>query len=835
MEKMNFNSNWKVWKDLDPFELVFRVPDDAVDVELPYDAMFHEEQKQGAVNGGYTGNIDAGEYKYYKEFFVPEEDRGKRMLLQFEGVYRNAIVFVNQSKVGECPYGYTDFTVEINDYLKYGQMNTILVLVKCGTRSSRWYSGAGIYRDVYLIRGENIYVNPYGLRATTLDIDEDGALVCVSAKVHNDTLTAGTYQMTVAIKDREGNTVVENPYQVRMRSRSTLEFRKNIYIAGAKLWDENEPNLYTVEFTVAENSTADTALNAAVNAASIEGSGQNEKTTLQSASQNTEKQTVNSSAASGRILDQTEITTGFRRLTLDAKHGLRVNGRTVKLRGACIHHDQGIIGSATYDDYELRRVKRLKEAGFNAVRSAHNPASQALLRACDRLGMYVMDELVDVWNKSKVSYDYSVDFERCWEADIEHMVDDDYNHPSVVLYSTGNEIFEICTEKGFETSRMLSDKFHELDPGRYTTNGINGAFAAGDDLKEIVDDITNGQADTGKGDVNVFMAAMETNMPGIVSHPILGGILEKLETTMDVIGYNYMTARYLKDAAAYADRIMVGSETYPKQIAENWGAITQCPQVIGDFTWTGWDYLGEVSPVYPDLVSKAGDLTMLGNRRPVSYYREIVYGLTKQPCIAVQEPSHFGIPRNFGPWCYTDCTFNYFYPGDEGKPIMIQVYAGGDSVELFRNGTSLGIQPCGKETAFETQFNTTYEPGELVAVAYENGREIGRTTLASSGTASALRLTPERYETLAFINVEILDENGILVANAEEPLEIAIEGDAKLLGFASLKSLHQNGFEQPQTVSGDGHALAVLKMGEGGGEIRVTVSGKNVGAAAVQL
>lgn len=821
MERINFNENWKVWKDLDPFELVFHVPEDAVNVDLPYDAMFHEEQRQGAVNGGYTGSIDAGEYKYYKRFFVPEKYRGGHVLLQFEGIYRNANVFVNQSKVGGSAYGYTDFTVEAGDYLRYGEENEVLVTVKCGTRSSRWYSGAGIYKDVWLIHGGDVYVKPADLRFTTLEVDEDGALTGVLAKIHNDSLIARTLQVTVEIREAdtgtvetaadrtkagdrqtacatvaavgEGSVAVRNTYPVRINSRSVVELRKNIYIDQAKLWDEFTPSLYTVTVTIAEEE---------------------------------------------KILDTTAVTSGIRKLTVDSRHGLRVNGRTVKLRGACIHHDQGILGAATYDDYEYRRVRRLKEAGFNAVRSAHNPASQALLRACDQLGVYVMDELVDVWNKSKVSYDYAIDFTRSWESDIEHMVAADYNHPSVILYSTGNEIFEICTEKGFETSRMLGDKFHELDPTRFTTNGINGAFAAGDGLAKIVDDITEGKADTGKGDVNVFMMAMETNMPGIVSHPIIGGILEKLETTMDIIGYNYMTSRYLMDAAEYADRVMVGTETYPKQIAENWEAITHCPAAVGDFTWTGWDYLGEVSPAYPDLMNVGGDISVTGNRRPVSFYREIVYGLTKQPCIAVQDPDSYGIPRNFGPWCFTDCTFCYSYEGQEGRPIMIQVYGGGDSVELLVNGRSLGVQPCGRQTRYETQFNTVYEPGELTAVAYENGKEIGRTTLRTAGKPETTVLTAEKYDTLAFVNIDVVDENGLLRADAQTPLSIRLEGDAKLLAFGGVKALHHRGYELPDTTAGEGHALAVLKLAkeiENRGKIRVTVTGEDLRAQTIEV
>lgn len=793
MEKIKFNQGWKVWKDLDPFELVFRVPDDAAEVDLPYDAMFHEEQRQGAQNGGYTGNIDAGEYKYYKKFFVPKEYEGGHVLLRFEGIYRNAGVFVNQSKVGGSAYGYTDFTVEAGDYLKYGEENEVLVTVKCGTRSSRWYSGAGIYRDVWLIHGGGIYVEPQGFRFTTLDVDEDGALSCVSAKIQNDTLSAKTLDVTVTVQDGDGVLAAENTYPVRINSRCAVDFRKNIYIDHAKLWDEFHPNLYRITLTIKDGED---------------------------------------------VLDTACITSGIRKLSVDSRHGLSVNGKIVKLRGACIHHDQGILGAATYDDYEYRRMKLLKEAGFNAVRSAHNPASQALLNACDHLGVYVMDELVDVWNKSKVSFDYAIDFERSWAEDIEHMVDADYNHPCVVLYSTGNEIFEICTEKGFETSRMLSDKFRELDPTRFTTNGINGAFAAGDGLAKIVDDITHGEADTGKGDVNVFMAAMERDMPGIVSHPILSGILEKLETTMDIIGYNYMTSRYLKDAQKYKDRVMVGTETYPKQIAENWDAITRCPAVIGDFTWTGWDYLGEVSPVYPDLMNTGGDISVIGDRRPVSYYREIVFGLTKRPCIAVQNPASYGIPRNFGPWCFTDCTFCYSYEGQEGKPIMIQVYAGGDTVELFQNGKSLGKQACGKDTHFETQFHTVYEPGELVAAAYENGEEIGRVSLQTAGKAAAVRLSAERYETLAFVNVDVVDEEGVLLADAATPLHIEIEGPARLLGFAGPKALHKNGYEHADTTAGEGHALAVLKTDKekgGDGKITVKISGEGIREETVEI
>lgn len=763
MKKEIINSNWQFWPDESPFELVAAVPPSAKTVTLPHDAMFHEPQREDSLNKGSTGFLDGGAYKYHKTFFVPEDWKGGKVALCFEGVYRHAAVFVNQSLVGERAFGYSEFAVEIQDYLRFGGENQVLVTVKCGAQNSRWYSGAGIYRDVYLLHSPALRVLPGSLRLTTKSVNNDNAAVEITGKIENGGSFARDFTAQICIKDPEGNTAARRSFPLRLRAGQSLELRKTFYLENAALWDENHPSLYTVELAVSEDS--------------------------------------------GDV-DSDTITTGIRMLTLDAKNGLRVNGTPIKLRGACLHHDQGILGAATYEDYEYRRVKRLKEAGLNAVRSAHNHASQALLNACDRLGVYVMDELSDVWNKAKVLYDYSVDFEQNWERDMESIVAADYNHPSVVLYSTGNEIFEIATEKGIETSRMLGEKFHRLDPTRFTTNGINGAFAAGDGLSEIVRDIT-GQ-EPGAGDVNVFMGAMANHMPEITRHKIVGGILEKLESTMDVLGYNYMTARYLPDAENYPDRVMVGSETYPKQIAENWDAIMKTPAVLGEFTWTGWDYLGEVASVFPNLCNTGGDISAIGVRRPVSYYREIVFGLKKGPVIAVQDPARFGCDRNFGPWQFTDCVFSYTWPGQEGKPVMVQVYAGVDEVELFQNGASLGRKKCGRSTDFVAQFDTEYRPGELTAVAYESGAEVGRCTLSTAGEPAQLRIEPELGGELIFLNIELQDGKGQRVF-ADSEVSISISGPAELLAFGSELAGHDRGYEKPVTRLTEGCALAVLK------------------------
>ena len=770
MQKINLNSNWKVWKDYDPFELVFRVPDDAKDIDLPYDAMWHEKQDQNSLNGRNTGYIDAGEYEFYKSFDVDSSLEGQKLYLFFEGIYQDSLIFINSSKVGGHAFGYSPFMVDITDYVFFDQTNDILVVVKCGTRNSRWYTGAGIYRDVYLLSGDTVFIKEQSIKITTCDLDADLASVLVEAELENISVNSRDVFVSISFDDHKES------YPIFIKGLGKLRFHKRLTIRNPKAWSAENPYLYSVRIGVEDDQ---------------------------------------------KIYDTNIISTGLRKLQIDSVHGLRVNGKTVKLRGGCLHHDQGILGAATYEDYEFFRISKLKEAGFNAVRSAHNHASSALLKACDTLGMYVMDELVDVWNKSKVSYDYSLRFDESWKKDIEALVEADYNHPSVVLYSTGNEIFEICTPKGIETSRMLSDYFHELDSTRFTTNGINGAFAAGDGLMKIVDDITGGTADTKSGDVNVFMGYMETSMPLIVQHDVISKILEQLDTTMDVLGYNYMTSRYIPDSKKYPSRVMVGSETYPKQISENWQTIMSVDSAIGDFTWTAWDYMGEVGRPYPQLVSESGDLSLIGVRRAMSYYRELVYGLTTTPCIAVQDPKRYGTPRQFGPWKYTDCTLNYTYE-DIDAPIYIEVYGNGDSVELFQNGISLGIHECGPKTDYAAQYNTTYKPGELVVKSYKDGQLIGENKLSTAGAPKEIKTEIHEGNELVFVEITILDEDGNVVF---EPVTLKLETEYEILGFGNEHSSHipNKGFCTDTTMSYEGHALAILKKTNQDASIQVSM------------
>jgi len=458
----------------------------------------------------------------------------------------------------------------------------------------------------------------------------------------------------------------------------------------------------------------------------------------------------------------------------------------------------------------------------------------AMLRACDEIGMYVMDETFDMWNRLKSNYDYGLYFQEWWKKDVAAMVRKDYNHPAVILYSVGNEIPEIGTDKGAQTCQQLSDKIHELDDTRFTLASINGVFAAGDQVDQIVADVVADLSAEGKidGNVNDFMTLMDGHLDEIVVHHAISERLEKACAGVDIAGYNYMTARYEGDGENYPNRVIVGSETYPPEIARNWDLVEKLPHVIGDFTWTGWDYIGEAGvgiPAYkwgeggfgagfPAQLAYPGDFDITGFRRPASYYREAVFGLSKTPYIAVQNPTHYGEHLIKTPWVISDSTASWNWEGMEGKPAIVEVYAQGDEVELLLNGVSLGKKAAGKEAGFRTLFEITYEPGTLTAVSYEKGQEIGRNELKTAGADRTLVVESEEYaglkgsdQELIYVQVEMRDQNGVLAAADNQKITLAVEGEAEVLGFGSGNPKPNYNFNEGVTELFGGRAQIILK------------------------
>lgn len=796
MIEQKWNEDWKFWVDKDSFALVWDIPEIARDITLPHDAMIEKPANPDSLNGGNTGFRDGDVYTYVKMLHAPEEYKEKTIMLKFEGVYMNAFVYVNGQLAAKSPFGYTTFYAPLNDFLKYGEDNEIRVQVRAGAMTnSRWYSGAGIYRDVYLLESGLTHIVPEGVQVKTENADDAYATLKVATELENKTAVSQDLVIETVIKDNEENVVAKECTFATIFAGENRTLQQRILVDNPKLWSADNPKLYTFETKVYENTEAK------------------------------------------ELLDEAVDTFGIRTLAVDAKRGFRVNGKSVNLRGGCIHHDSGLLGAATYEDAQYRQILKMKEAGFNAIRMSHHPMAPAMLRACDEIGMYVMDETFDMWNRLKSNYDYGLYFQEWWEKDVTAMVRKDYNHPSVILYSVGNEIPEIGTDKGAQTCQEISDKIRSLDNTRYTLASINGVFAAGDAVDQIVADVAANLSAEDKidGNVNDFMSLMDAHMDEIVVHDAISKRLEKACAGIDVAGYNYMTARYEKDGETYPNRVIVGSETYPPEIARNWDLVERLPHVIGDFTWTGWDYIGEAGvgiPAYkwgeggfgagfPAQLAYPGDFDITGFRRPASYYREAVFGLSKKPYITVQNPTHYGEFLIKTPWVISDSTANWNWNGMEGKPAIVEVYAQGDEVELFLNETSLGKKPAGKEAGFRTLFETTYEPGTLVAVSYENGQEIGRNELATAGAERVLAVEQEVYaglkhseQELVYVQVEMRDQNGVLAADDNQKITLSVDGEVEVLGFGSGNPKPNYNFNEGVTELFGGRAQIIIKKPE---------------------
>lgn len=803
MRVQKWNENWKFWNEEDAFALVWDIPERAKNITLPHDAMIEVEPYAESLNIGNTGYRDGAVHNYVKLFTAPEEYKDKTVMLKFEGVYMNAFVYVNGQLAGKRPYGYSQFYVPLNDFLKYGQENEIRVQVRNGAMTnSRWYSGSGIYRDVYFCIGELSYVKPDGVFVITEEADSELAVLKITTDLQNRGYSKEKNRLETVILDAAGQEVAKDVIPVDLFAGEARTTQQRIAVENPKLWDDENPNLYTCITRLYQEDI---------------------------------------------LLDETQNTFGIRTLRLDAKRGLRVNGQTVKLRGTCIHHDSGLLGAATYEEAQYRQVKMLKEVGFNAIRMSHHPMAQNMLRACDELGMYVMDESFDMWSRCKSNYDYGMSFEEWWERDVEEMVRKDRNHPSVIMYSLGNEIPEIGTDYGEKLCHRQAEKIKSMDDTRYTLASINGIFAAGDAIPQITADIVKSVEESGealKGNVNNFMSLMHAYEEEIINHPAISERLNKACASTDIAGYNYMTPRYEKDAVDYPNRVMVGSETYPAEIAKNWEIVKRMNQLIGDFTWTGWDYIGEAGigivayqfgeggfgAQFPCQLAYCGDIDITGFRRPTSYYREIVFGLREHPYISVQNPYHYGEEELKTPWIISDSNSCWNYPEMEGKPVVVEVYSTGDEVELFLNEKSLGKKAAGEAVDYMITFETVYEPGALTAVSYQNGNEIGRYMLQTAKEERKVVVTADTIgEELIYLPIEIRDMDGILAAETTEQLEISVEGAAMLAGFGSANPKTKYNYNVTTTETYFGRAMAILKRTGEAGDIKVTVKSEHYG------
>ncbi|MEV4112708.1 glycoside hydrolase family 2 TIM barrel-domain containing protein [Nonomuraea sp. NPDC049695] len=799
MIRTSFNDGWQVRPKVNPFAELAGVVVPYREVTLPHDAMIEQPRvpsEEGAAGAYFPGGV----YEYRKTFFVPKEHQGKRIAIEFEGVYRDATVFINGDYAGQRPYGYSLFRIDANRFLRYGQDNEIRVECRAH-QDSRWYTGAGIYRDTWLLVGDLVRIAPDGVRVTTPDIDAERAVVEVATTVVNDSIAIHTADLVVELRDAAGTMVASGASQVTVLPGEPATARQRLYVRNPALWSPDTPALYTCDVTLTG-------------------------------------------------LDSERVTFGIRSLRLDPEHGFRLNGESVKLRGACVHHDNGVLGAATYARAEERRVEILKEAGFNAIRISHQPMSKAMLDACDRLGVLVVDETFDMWISAKSPYDYSLNFPEWWERDVEAMVAKDFNHPSVIMYSIGNEIPETGTPSGATWGRRLAEKVRALDGTRYITNAVNNMLAV---MSELGAFMQQAAADDGAG-INTLMADASDAMNAVAASDLVTERTAESYAVLDVAGMNYSDSRYALDREKLPDRIILGTETFPTRIDRLWAQVQQHSTVIGDFTWTGWDYLGEVgigrpqyaapdgerpphNAPYPYLLAGCGDIDITGHRRPVSYYREIVYGLRTEPYLVVQRPEHHGKTWTGSPWAWSDTLASWTWPGHEGAPIVVEVYSDADEVEVLVNGRSLGRRPV---ESFRVAFETTYEPGEVTAIAYRNGTETGRDLLRSATGPVRLRAETDRPTVsaaggdLAYVTLTLTDAEGTLHTGADRPVTVEVSGDGVLAGFGSADPSTEERFDATERRTYEGRALAVVRP-TGPGKIRLLATAPDCDPAEIVI
>lgn len=789
MRTIPLNHDWSVAPKRGLFDGVGGEPTPDQPVSLPHDAMLAFERTADAPSGSHGAYFPGGAVEYVRTLELAPGAAERVHTLVFDGVYRDAMVFVNDHFAAQRPSGYSRFAVRLDPFLRDSAPNVIRVESRAH-RDSRWYSGLGIHRNVALATGPLVHLALDGIRVTTPDLDDTGALVQVDAIVANDSLRTATVVVAVEIEAPDGTVVARGRAPITLLPGESGTHRERLWLEDPARWNLDDPRLHRARVTVTCDGSEDAA----------------------------------------------DVRFGIRSLQLDPRHGLRINGRTVKLRGACIHHDNGVIGARSIARAEERRIELLKAAGFNAIRSAHNPLSPETLDACDRLGMVVMDEAFDMWAESKSPFDFSTSFPEWWERDLESMVAKDFNHPSVVFYSIGNEIPETGRPHGSRLGRLLAEKVRALDPTRFTTNSINGLVSV---IKELPP----------MGDVNDAMADMGTTMTELVSSDLVTERTEESFAAVDAAGFNYGDGRYGSDATAFPNRVIIGTETFSTRIDLAWPLVLEHDHVIGDFTWTGWDYLGEAgigrvdhvepgggfggtSGPYPWRLAWCGDLDITGFRRPASYFREIVFGLRSAPYIAVQRPRADGLVPAGGPWSWTDTVASWSWSGsvESGTPMAVEVYSDADEVELRCNGRVVGRAPAGPAHRYRAEFEVPFEPGELVAIASAaDGAETGRETLRSATGEVILRAKAERsdiraaLDDLAYVGIELTDDAGIVWPDRDLEIAVEVDGPGELLGLGSARPDTTESYLGTRCRTFEGRAQAVVRPTGAAGDIRVTV------------
>jgi len=786
-------------------------------LDLPHDWSIESKPEKDKPSGAGEGYFPGGIGWYRKKFEAPVAWKGSRVSVKFDGVYRDATVYLNGHMLGKHAYGYTGFSFDLTPELSFAGANVLAVRVDNSAQpNSRWYSGSGIYRHVRVVVTNPAHVAQWGVFVSTPEATNTSAKVSIRTRVANDSSIAAGLTLQTVLLDQAGHTVGSSrESSMSVATGKQDEASQEIDVSKPSLWSPASPALYRAVSTIRKD---------------------------------------------GKIVDQVTTPFGIRSLAWSAEKGLLLNGKSIKLTGGSVHHDNGPLGAAAFDRAEERRVELMKAAGMNAVRTAHNPPSPAFLDACDRLGLLVLDEPFDVWRAHKVKYDYGSDFDEWWKRDVSSMVLRDRNHPSIVIWGIGNEIPELEVESGAGLGKLIADEVRALD----NTRPLTLAF------------------------------------PGTTTKPTAQAVFSQL----DITGYNYnILPTYKRDHDQLPARMMLTTESWPSKVFPLWQISHDNSYVLGDLTWTAMDYLGEsgigawqygtaqqakmaagmeqmmagtamvdqlftgmangkdvMSEMaknnsdastkgmmelffhpYPWHASACGDLDLTGLRKPQSYYRDIVWNGGDRVYATVRLPEPEGKKIIAIMWATYPTLSSWTWPGEEGKNLDVEVYSGAEKVRLFLNDKLIGEKETGREQEFKAVFSVPYSPGVLKAVGVRGGKVVAESVLTTAGEAAKLRLAADRAvmqadgQDLAFVTVEAVDANGRPDLHYAQEAQFEISGPGVIAAVGNGDAQDPDSYHSDRRKLYQGRAMVVIRTTRQSGPIKLIVKSAGLGGGSLTI
>ena len=735
-------------------------------VDLPHD--WSVEQTASPDLASCTGYLPGGIGWYRKEITIPAEEKGNKVYIYFEGVYNKSEVFVNGKWLGKRPNGYISFMYELTPYIKWGKQNSITVKVDHSeSADSRWYTGSGIYRDVYLVYANPIHINLWGVDYQT-KVDGNKAVININTTVDN-TVEPASVKVVQELYDVTGKLVASTSKSGKAAGKTKTDFIQTIKLDSPKLWSIDSPYLYTLKTKVYKGSD---------------------------------------------LIDESSCKAGIRKIAFDPNTGFSLNGENTKLKGVCIHHDAGVLGSAVPKAVWRHRLEQLKSLGCNAIRTSHNPQAPDLYDLCDELGFVVMDEAFDEWeypknkwiegwNKGTPGHQGSYEYFREWNTrDLRDQILRDRNHPSVIMWSIGNEV-------DYPNDPYTHPVLDSADIGQQHVHGFLKDHPRAERLGEIAKELV--------------AAVKEADPSRPVTAALAGAVMSNhtdYPFVLDVVGYNYTENRYDMDHQKYPDRILYGSEN--GHSIQAWYAVKDKPFIFGQFLWTGIDYLGEAGP-WPSRGSSAGLLNLAGDIKPRGYFRQSLWSAEPMAYVGTYQEFNSGRFRRRN-WLSTDAPHVWNY--DKNANVKVVCYTNCDAAELQLNGKVIGERkPYDKETGI-IAWDVNYAPGELKVVAFKNGKEAATDNIITNTMPATLKaevLEAKDDELVRQVAVTVLDENGNHVEQADNEITCRVNGGT-LLGMENASRDVSENYQDNRQRCINGRMMIYVKKDAAGAPMSLKLS-----------